>query len=603
MLVHEQVHVMDARRFRGLGCVGALLGCAALGCTRQAASGSDAGASDSGARDAGPLVVDAGPPLPGAYRTCATDTRDPERGFCDVTARWGVQERYQAPPQRAQEGAKGVLSVADFDGDGRPDVYTSMGSGMMPALVLNRGGRFERAPATWNLAPLLETEASAVADLDGDGDPDLIVGRGDSSAAEVYRNDGDHLTRVVDLPIGRAGMVESVVPADLDGDGRLDLLVGAYRFDGPCTTPLPGGDCPGGVFAFRQTGALQFDPVPVTLSARRVQGLRLFDWDDDGHDEVLVCADFGMFDGGNAVLRIDGRGGALALRDVSAGTGFDLPIFAMGVAPIDADGDGRDEVLVSNIGREVLFQRTAGHARDVAVALGADAYGMVITGMRPTFRALDPDNPLEGPIGVFQDAYLDARSPLFPTVKWPPVVFDYDDDGIDDVFLPANITGVDLLPLPVGQQSTLLRGTGARFEDATRAAGLGNRHDTRVAVAADFDADGDLDLVVLETSIQGADGGLRFLRNDVSEGRSLTVAVHGRAPGTDGLGATVEVRVGARTTHRRIDGSLSLFGSGPHEAHFGLGAATQADAVTVRLPDGTVLQRTAVPAGRLVVTP
>ena len=532
MLRREQVHAMDAGRFRGWRGAGALLGCAALGCVQHAACGSDAGAS---AGDAGPVVVDAGPPLPDTYRTCTTDTRDPERGFCDVTARWGVQERFQAPPERAEEGAKGVLSVADFDGDGRPDVYASLGTGLLPVLVLNRGGHFERAPSTWNLVPLRDTEGSAAADLDGDGDPDLVVGRGGSSAAEVYRNDGDRFTRAADLPLGRQGMVETLVPADLDGDGRLDLLVGAYRFDGPCTTPLPGGDCAGGVFAYRQTGTLQFEPVPVTLTPRRVQGMRLFDWDDDGHDEVL-------------------------------------------------------------------FQRTAGHGRDVAAALGADAYGMVIAGMRPTFRALDPGNALEGPIGVFRDAYLDARSPLFPTVKWPPVVFDHDDDGIDDVFLPASITGVALLPLAPSEQSTLLRGTGARFEDATRAAALGNRHDARVAAAADFDADGDLDLVLLETSVHGVDGGLRFLRNAVSDGRSLTVVVHGRAPATDGIGATVEVRVGARTLRRRIDGNLSLFGSGPHEAHFGLGAAAQADAVTVRFADGTMQQRTAVPMGRLVVT-
>ncbi len=599
MLRREQVHAMDAGRFRGWRGAGALLGCAALGCVQHAACGSDAGAS---AGDAGPVVVDAGPPLPDTYRTCTTDTRDPERGFCDVTARWGVQERFQAPPERAEEGAKGVLSVADFDGDGRPDVYASLGTGLLPVLVLNRGGHFERAPSTWNLVPLRDTEGSAAADLDGDGDPDLVVGRGGSSAAEVYRNDGDRFTRAADLPLGRQGMVETLVPADLDGDGRLDLLVGAYRFDGPCTTPLPGGDCAGGVFAYRQTGTLQFEPVPVTLTPRRVQGMRLFDWDDDGHDEVLVSSDFGMFDGANAVLRIDRSGGSLALRDASAGTGFDLAMFGMGVATIDADGDGRDEVLVSNIGRQVLFQRTAGHGRDVAAALGADAYGMVIAGMRPTFRALDPGNALEGPIGVFRDAYLDARSPLFPTVKWPPVVFDHDDDGIDDVFLPASITGVALLPLAPSEQSTLLRGTGARFEDATRAAALGNRHDARVAAAADFDADGDLDLVLLETSVHGVDGGLRFLRNDVSDGRSLTVVVHGRAPATDGIGATVEVRVGARTLRRRIDGNLSLFGSGPHEAHFGLGAAAQADAVTVRFADGTMQQRTAVPMGRLVVT-
>ena len=70
----------------------------------------------------------------------------------------------------------------------------------------------------------------------------------------------------------------------------------------------------------------------------------------------------------------------------------------------------------------------------------------------------------------------------------------------------------------------------------------------------------------------------------------------------DGIGARVRVVVGGRTLTRRLDGNLSIAGSGPHGVFVGLGATPRAERVEVRFPSGAVRTVENVPPGRVVVS-
>jgi hypothetical protein len=539
-------------------------------------------------------------PGAGGYRLCNDAMRDLAGGFCEVGPLWGI-----ALPLR-HDGASGFttggITALDADGDGRTDLFVTVNTDRAPALLLNRGGRFEDAAAAWGLGRLRRTLASAAVDVEGDGDPDLVVTEADRGSVRLFRNEGARFVELSETLGASDREAIAVLPADLDHDGLVDLLVGNFGRDGMCTTPLI-HTCPGGLELWRQVAPWRFESMTVDAPARRVQGLKVFDWDDDGHDEVLVAADFGMLDGGSQVLRVATTpGGGLTLRDATAGSRFDHAIFGMGIGVLDVDGDGRDEVLVANFGRNVLLRRAGGVGTDVATALGADAYGMLVPGDAPRFRAFDPEHPWEGPMGRFQSLYLDESSPVFPTTKWSPVVFDVDDDGVEDVYLPAGQVGLDLLfPERPRQRPALLRGVGARLDDVTDVLRLAEPRDARSAVAADLDGDGDLDLAVLHTATLGIPGGLAVLRNDASRGHALTVVARGRGAARDGLGTRVEVRVGTRLARRRIDGALSIYGTGRYEAHVGLGDASVADEVVVRFPSGAVVRRSGVPAGRITI--
>lgn len=545
------------------------------------------------------------PVVPQAMVRCG----DGAAAFCDVTDAWGLHARFPLPMGDFRT-LQATLAVADFDADGRADLLLTDGAEGSTTLLLNRGGRFEDASAAWGLRgedTLLHPGARlavAAADLDGDGHTDLLLGR-EIDVVDVYRNLGDRFEHVTPTPLPLDGMrqVSTLVPADLDHDGLLDVLVGTYRRPGDCMSPV--GGCPGELNAFRQTAPWHFTRVPVALNApatRRVQGIRVYDLEGDGRDEVLVSSDFGFFDGPDFLLRVDPvAGGGFSLRDDSAATGFDAAITGMGVAPLDVDGDGAPEFAVMNIGRNLLLRWDGHRFSDAAVRFRADAYGMVLPGERPMFPALDPQNPREARLAQFFAEYFDVRSAVFPTVKWAPAVADFDEDGRDDLYIPT--TGdFDGFPTPWGTQNVLLRGTGGPMEDATSRYRLGLRHDTSLAVAADLDGDGDEDLALMEVANATHDGGLRVLRNDLGHGGFLTVTARGRATARDGIGAMVEVRMGARWMRRRLDGNLSLRGSGPHEAHFGLGAARSVDELRVRFPSGAVVSRQNVAAGRVTVS-
>ena len=133
---------------------------------------------------------------------------------------------------------------ADFDGDGDPDLLVTSGgtevaSGhahLRDRLYRNDDGTFVRDHDA--LPDVRESSGTArAADVDGDGDPDLLVaGRivpgayPDAPPTRLYRNDDGRFTDATEElapTLHKAGMVTDACFADVDGDGDLDLLLAA----------------------------------------------------------------------------------------------------------------------------------------------------------------------------------------------------------------------------------------------------------------------------------------------------------------------------------------------------------------------------------------
>ena len=157
--------------------------------------------------------------------------------------------------------SKRAVAVADFDGDGKPDIF--VGGRVVPGkypdtprsfLYRNVGGKF--VDVTDELAPGLRdigmVTAAAFADIDGDKRPDLVVAL-EWGPIAYFHNTG-HGFENRTAPAGLAavtGWWSSLTVADVDGDGRLDLVAGnvglntKYRASAAEPTVLFAGDVDG----------------------------------------------------------------------------------------------------------------------------------------------------------------------------------------------------------------------------------------------------------------------------------------------------------------------------------------------------------------------
>ncbi len=476
---------------------------------------------DERSASAPPATTDSTPPL-------FTNATALLGGHAHVDSLFDDYRRQPLLPNRFSQLGPGV-SWIDTDGDGREDLVVGAGRGGALAVLRNGPARFTalRAPiAAWDLTAILPIP-------DGKGGTTLLAGQASYESASPTEALG--VASVVGFPLrgGSSGAPTQFAPpesasvgplalADVDGDGRLDVFVGARVIPG--TWPFP---APSRILHRMADGGFVDDTVNAKALARLglLSSALFADLDGDGWPELVVAAEWGPI----RVLHNE-RG---RLRDVTREWGLSETTSRWnGLAAGDFDGDGRLDLVATSWGLNTPW----GASRDRPYELVLANFGMSGAGL--VFARRDSASGHEMPLTPYSQL-----AALFPSVREKtPSFADYSKRTVDEV-LGANAKAVGRVGATTFEH-TLFLNRGGRFDQRAlpRASQIAPAFGI---VVADFDGDGREDLFLAQNFSPTASGTMRFsagagqlLLGDGRGGfRALGVRESGIAVLGDGRGA------------------------------------------------------------------
>jgi Tfp pilus assembly protein PilF/peroxiredoxin len=525
------------------------------------------------------------------------------------------------------------VSAGDADGDGLDDLYVSQPAGLPNRLFRNRGdSSFEDVTARAGLLVLDSTSQSLFADVDNDGDQDLVLVT--RSGPLLFLNDGalrfSPVAGAFRVRGALRGAPTSIAAADYDNDGFLDVYLCSYSYfigasEDKAGTPTPYHDARNGPpnVLFRNDGHGRFVDVTAETGLDANNDRFSFaaawgDYDEDGWPDLLVANDFGR----KNLYHNEGlHDGKLRFRDVAAQAGVEDVGAGMSAAFVDFDGDGHLDIYTGNMWSAAGLRVTglAGFKPDAPAEV------------RELYRRHARGNSLfrNRGDGTFEDVTLQARAEL-GRWAWSSDAVDFDSDGSPDLYVVNGMftrepgePDVDLdnffwrqvvaaspLELRRGtpfddawratnrllaengsqarhERNVLLRSDGhGGFDEVAGSAGLDLDQDGRSFAVLDYDADGDPDLAIMAARSSPQ---LRIFRNDFT-GRSASLALRlrGTSSNRDAVGARVSVETDQLRRTKLVQAGSGFISQHSKELLFGLGKSERIKGVEVRWPDGRI---------------
>ncbi len=484
----------------------------------------------------------------------------------------------------------GGVALLDYNNDGLLDIFF-VNSGFISSGMTDPANFHRSEPKYWNRLFRQNEDHSftdvteqaglfkagdgnygmgvAAADFDNDRFTDLYVTSYGKNT--LYRNNrnGTFSDVTAKAAVGAGGWSVSAGFFDFDNDGFLDLFVTRYMqwdfaHSKSCSreTYCPPGDFPPTTnLLYRNRGDGTFEDISqqsgISAKKGRSLGVAFGDYDGDGRTDVFVAND-----GMEQFLFHNEGSGRFTERGLESGVSLSddgKPYSGMGVDFRDYDNDGRPDLIVTNLARQVYavyHNDGGGQFSYVSQAAGLSALSAGSSGWGVRWEDFDNDGWKD--LFVAQGHVMDNVGQLDGTLHYlePPV-------------------------LALNQHGRFVQSdTGAFTPVAGRGAALG-----------DLSNDGSTDVVM---TVLG--GEPLLLRNcHARTNHWLTLSLQGTRSNRDGFGATVQ----ANGQSQYVNSAGSYLSASDKRVHFGLGTATSAT-IDVLWPSGAKQHLTDVKADQFL---
>ena len=461
-----------------------------------------------------------------------------------------------------------------------------------------------------------------VADLTGDGRPDLFLVQ-DEEPLLVFpgRLDGRFAASSIPSPIAKSAIRGPTVctAGDIDGDGDLDIWIAQYKppyQKGQFPTPYYDANDGFPSYLFINNGKGEFTEGTKQAGLekkrhRRAYSSSFIDLDDDEDLDLVVVSDFSGLD----LYHNDGKG---HFTDVTEKLGDERFSFGMSHAFSDFNGDGRPDLFMTGMG-STTARRIAGMKLGRKDFPGHQEHRMKMGYGNRLF--------LSGEKGLKQAPYNDqvARTGW----AWGTTAFDFDNDGDKDLYVAnghlSRKTCKDYCTIfwrhdiytanskedlkftaffnkSQGilqdiswngfEHNNLLMNEGNKgFRNVAFLMNLSQEYDSRAVVSDDIDADGRMDLLVVESGWDRASGNvvesIHLNKNQwMGDHHWVGVRLYEHGEGFSPVGAKVAVSFAGRKQVAHIVTGDSFHSQHANTQHFGLGSAREVDHIEVHWPNG-----------------
>ena len=525
-----------------------------------------------------------------------------------------------------------AVLVADANGDGLEDVLLLDFMGPNH-LYLNRGGlRFENvAGAAGVEVDRAIKVGGAFGDYDNDGDQDLYVTtyRGGN---HLFRNRGDATFEDVTKAAGveYVGHTASATWFDYDLDGDLDLYLGNigkfttdtisqeanYFYEGVSLPFKQVAEQPDALNAGEPNILFKNNGNGTFTDATKQARIGAAEWNGDSTvADIDLDGDLDLFAsnmfGANHLYRNKGDG---SFEDVTATSLGRTSWGGMGCRFFDANGDAYPDLLVVDMHSDMWT------APDLPEGFRPNVkWNNPLGSQVPFGRIIEKPDDVRARAVTFGNTFFvnkgdgtfiekSEQAGLETWWPWGEAVGDFNNDGREDLFIPAG------MGFPFGYwPNSLMLNLGGTFVDVAKEAGIeppaageniagaeikGRRfpRSSRAGAIADFDRDGDLDIVVANFNHEPY-----LFRNDSPVASSLRLKLRGKSSNRDAMGARVVVAAKGRTWTRHVTNAEGYLTQSSPIVHLGLGTASVVDSVEIFWPGQKAPQKISSPAiGKVV---